>query len=717
VWLECRAANVATAIAIMKGEYEDGVNHAQRALALAEQSGATGLLKAASANLGNLFFELGEFDRAVAFFERAMTAHPTHDKYHAGEWDSLALIRIVQGKLECAADLLRQIQGSVVSENDWRLYANRHSRLTLTLLLIRQGHFEEAARCADAGIDLAHVTGDRLLGTSLVIRKAEALIACSKFDEALDLLDVAAESLPLFAGHLNAEYERTLGQAFAMHGDELRANRHFTRAIRFCRAIHSSPGVVETLRSQESLLAVKNVAGSTHGTTDGDAQRLLQEIAALVMHAGRPELLAAGLMTILQDTGCVAGARSVSRVADEAERPLCSFGTITRRGVVRTLTLGTSGNRTFEVTLEPLPDIESRVTLNAISFLLGNIRDLERAQAEREEQLTLSPDDEPPDSAELSSAVGTMRGAMQFAQKVARANVLVLITGESGTGKEVLARSIHRASPRAAKPFVPFNCAAVPRELLESQLFGHRRGAFTGAERDSPGVIRAARDGTLFLDEIGELGLDLQPKLLRFLESSEINPLGESTPFRVDVRIVAATNANLDDLVHQGKFREDLFYRLNVIRLSIPPLRERREEIPALVHHFIARAATEFNKGRMRIAEEAMEHLLLFRWPGNVRQLQNEIRRMVALADPDSVLRPSMIDPLILRATPKASPPPETPDMAVSLHDNLPATITRIEREMIERALKAHDGKVDAVARALGISRKGLYLKRQRLGL
>jgi hydrogenase-4 transcriptional activator len=296
-------------------------------------------------------------------------------------------------------------------------------------------------------------------------------------------------------------------------------------------------------------------------------------------------------------------------------------------------------------------------------------------------------------------------------------NVLVLITGESGTGKEVLARSIHRASPRAPRPFVPFNCAAVPRELLESQLFGYRRGAFTGAERDSPGVIRAARDGTLFLDEIGELGLDLQPKLLRFLESSEINPLGESTPFRVDVRIVAATNANLEELVHQGKFREDLFYRLSVIRLSIPPLRERREEIPALVHHFIARAATEFAKGRMRIAEEAMEHLLLFRWPGNVRQLQNEIRRMVALADPDSVLRPSTIAPHIVRATPKVAPGAESREMAVSLHDNLPTTITRIEREMIERALKLHDGKVDAVARSLGISRKGLYLKRQRLGL
>src|SRR4029077_17931330 len=157
--------------------------------------------------------------------------------------------------------------------------------------------------------------------------------------------------------------------------------------------------------------------------------------------------------------------------------------------------------------------------------------------------------------------------------------------------------------------------------------------AFTGADRDSLGLIRGAKDGTLFLDEVGELGLDLQPKLLRFLESGEINPPGDTSPFNVDVRIVAATNANLDRLVQEGRFREDLFYRLNVICLPIPPLRERRDEIPGLVHYFLGRATGEFQKGQVRVAEETMEHLLFYRWPGNVRQLQNEIRRMVALAD------------------------------------------------------------------------------------
>jgi transcriptional regulator with PAS, ATPase and Fis domain len=264
---------------------------------------------------------------------------------------------------------------------------------------------------------------------------------------------------------------------------------------------------------------------------------------------------------------------------------------------------------------------------------------------------------------------------------------------------------------------VPFNCTAIPRELLESQLFGYRRGAFTGADRDNPGLIRAARDGTLFLDEVGELSLDLQPKLLRFLESGEINPLGETSPFNVDVRIVAATNANLEQLVEEGRFREDLFYRLNVICLTIPPLRERRDEIPPLVHHFVAKAAAEFGKGRVRVSEEVMERLLLYTWPGNVRQLQNELRRMVALADAESTLTPASLSKSIRQETMRAAAHGNGPEIAVTLTEKLTPTLLRIEREMIKVALRANQGRAEATAKALGISRKGLYLKRQRLGV
>ncbi|MFN2444932.1 MAG: sigma 54-interacting transcriptional regulator [Vicinamibacterales bacterium] len=209
--------------------------------------------------------------------------------------------------------------------------------------------------------------------------------------------------------------------------------------------------------------------------------------------------------------------------------------------------------------------------------------------------------------------------------------------GETGTGKELLARALHEGSPRRERPFVPFNCTAVAKDMLDAQLFGYRRGSFTGAQEAFPGVIRAAAGGTLFLDEIGEIGLDVQPKLLRFLESGEIHPLGEARPLPIDVRIVAATNANLDVLVSEGRFREDLFYRINVVRLAVPPLRERREEIPLLVEHFIEKYSQEARKAGLRLAEETMEYLALYKWPGNVRQLANELRRMVALAESGTI--------------------------------------------------------------------------------
>jgi DNA-binding NtrC family response regulator len=371
------------------------------------------------------------------------------------------------------------------------------------------------------------------------------------------------------------------------------------------------------------------------------------------------------------------------------------------------------------VRVQARTDIESVATINAIALLLHTVRELERAQSEREQHLTLWPIEDLPIDENRAVITGQMRQVMSFAQKVARTSASVLITGESGTGKEILARAIHDHSARADKAFVPFNCTAVPRDMLESQLFGHRRGAFTGADRDYPGLIRAARDGTLFLDEIGEMGLDVQPKLLRFLESGEIAPLGEPGPLTVNVRIVAATNANLEQLVQSGRFREDLFYRLNVIPLMIPPLRERRDEIPALVHHFVSRAAVEFSKGRVRVAEETMEHLLLHPWPGNVRQLQNELRRMVALAETDTVLMPAALAPDIRRVRSKTTltRTGAGAELTVPLGEKLMPTLARVEREMIRAALRTTHGRVDAAARELGISRKGLYLKRQRLGL
>ncbi len=434
------------------------------------------------------------------------------------------------------------------------------------------------------------------------------------------------------------------------------------------------------------------------------------------MHAGRPELVAAELLALLEQLDCITGARALARAAQD-EEILGAFGTLDGNGTTRTFTLGTSRNRAIEVTVAALPDLESQATLNSVAFLLSSVQELDRARIERDERLTLWPVDELPAEDDDSVVTGKMRDLMLLARKVAQSTVGVLITGESGTGKEVLARAIHRYSPRSKKPFVPFNCTAVPRELLESQLFGYKRGAFTGADRDNPGLIRAARDGTLFLDEIGELGLDLQPKLLRFLESGEVSPLGETGPLHVNVRIVAATNANLEKLVAEGRFREDLYYRLNVIPLPLPPLRERRDEIQALAHHLAAKAATEFGKGRVSVGDDLMAHLLVYPWPGNIRQLNNELRRMIAMAEPDATLTPDNLPRNLREETDRLLRRADGLEISVPLNQGLDTTVARLEREMIKVALQASHGRVEAAAKALGISRKGLYLKRRRLGL
>ena len=223
--------------------------------------------------------------------------------------------------------------------------------------------------------------------------------------------------------------------------------------------------------------------------------------------------------------------------------------------------------------------------------------------------------------------------------------ITILLLGETGTGKELIAQAIHTLGDRRDRAFLPFNCATLSLERAESQLFGHRKGAFTGAWQAEPGVIRTAERGTLFLDEIGDLPLDVQPKLLRFLQSKEIHPLGASQPVRVNVRLIAATHHSLEALVEQGKFREDLHYRLNVLPLHVPPLRQRREDIPLLVQYFLTQYSTEMKKPGTRIAPEALDDLMLYAWPGNVRELENEIHRLVALLPAGAVIRSADLAP------------------------------------------------------------------------
>jgi two-component system response regulator AtoC len=313
-----------------------------------------------------------------------------------------------------------------------------------------------------------------------------------------------------------------------------------------------------------------------------------------------------------------------------------------------------------------------------------------------------------------------MRALFQMIETVAGTSTTILINGETGTGKELVARAIHQTSPRATQRFVALNCSAIPETLLEAELFGHVRGAFTGAIASRPGRIEQADKGTLFLDEVGTMPMSLQMKLLRVLQEREFERIGDSKTTKVDVRIVAATNADLAKLVKQGDFREDLFYRLNVIQLLLPALRDRREDIPLLVQHFVnkfAGGSTSADAGitpvhaRVLVSQDAMRALMAFSWPGNVRQLENAIERGIALLGGRSTIELSDLPPEIQGATVAFVPSVEFPEAGV----DLPTMVEQIECDLISRALSRTGGNKAAAATLLNIKRTTLVEKLKRL--
>lgn len=325
-----------------------------------------------------------------------------------------------------------------------------------------------------------------------------------------------------------------------------------------------------------------------------------------------------------------------------------------------------------------------------------------------------------------------MTSLVEEVYKIRSSDVTVLVTGESGTGKELVSRAIHTLSNRKDQIFVPFNCTAVPKELAEGHLFGYKKGAFTGAVNDSPGVIRTADGGTLFLDEVGDLPIDVQPKLLRFLQEGEIQPLGDKKPMKVDVRIIAATNMPLEEKVADGSFREDLYYRLNVIRLRVPPLRERRSEIPPIVNYYVNHYSSRFGKHDITITPQAVDMLMVCNWEGNVRQLCNEIQRIVARAEDNDVIMPEHLSPELKRAAQPLTPYDTgsnikpiasfdgvgmSPFANITEGATLDEAVSELEMQLIRSSLTRHSWNISRVANELGLTRRGLYLKLARYGI
>ncbi len=367
--------------------------------------------------------------------------------------------------------------------------------------------------------------------------------------------------------------------------------------------------------------------------------------------------------------------------------PDCLVILMTGRGSMETVMAATEGGA-FEYLAKPFE----------MAQMVDTIRRAEKSLGAQENDEAASIDDLP--DTEMIGSSPRMIEIYKTLSKVAPTDATVLIEGETGTGKELIARMIHANSKRAQQPFVPVDCGAIAPSLLESELFGTLKGAYTGADRDRMGVFEAAHNGTVFLDEIGDIDLGFQLKLLRFLQEREIRPLGSSRAKKVDVRVIAATNKDVQKLVDEGKFREDLWYRLNVVRLTVPPLCERASDIPLLVHYFLKRYNERY-KLDTKLTDSGLKAMEEYSWPGNIRQLQHMMERLTILAPggriDDAAVRQS-IDQMDSR-------------------DHASDSLADTEAEQIRRVMAATNGNKSRAAKVLGIERKTLYRKLERMGL
>src|SRR6266404_2119970 len=367
--------------------------------------------------------------------------------------------------------------------------------------------------------------------------------------------------------------------------------------------------------------------------------------------------------------------------------PNCALILMTGRGSIETVMKATQGGA-FDYIAKPFE----------LDQMLDTVKRAEAAVGEHAEEKESEIEDLP--VSEMIGSSAKMIEIYKTISLVAPTNATVLIEGETGTGKEMIARMVHNNSPRAQQPFIPVDCGSIAPSLIESELFGALKGAYTGADRDRMGVFEAANNGTVFLDEIGDVELGFQLKLLRFLQEREIRPLGSPRAKKVDVRVIAATNRDVQKMVDEGKFREDLWYRLNVVRLTVPPLCERPSDIPLLVHYFLRRYNERYNLDT-KMTESGLKAMEAYSWPGNIRQLQHMMERLTILAPG------GRIDAVAVEAAIEQ----------MDSRDSASETLADTEAEQVRRVLAATNGNKSRAAKILGIERKTLYRKLERMGL
>jgi DNA-binding NtrC family response regulator/tetratricopeptide (TPR) repeat protein len=703
LWIEASVDLDESSLLSLIGDMRAALELGARAVNVAEDSGWAKGIVAAAANCAFFCVSLGRFDDAQRHLQRAHREAFSTPSYCLALDETRARLAYATRNYELAERLLIAHEEKAETVQPWYELSAQE---TLIRVLLAQKRWPEALDRADRALALAEKTGAVPFLTSLRFVRAEALLSLGRKPEELGLLAGQARSDSIT---LTGSFLATLGKALIAGGSTAAGGRYLRRSDR--------------LLDSNQMLNTETTAGSTNSDPASDTN--LDTAVAVIELGGHPHILAREALAAIDAAGC-ANASAAIVTGTDGERVIETHGWTEREALAaarkpeqfEVVALGSHRDEPWQLVVDPKPELEHRCTLIALRKLIATALTLERYRRDEQQRTALWPAealDGEPESVWASEQTSEVLGV---ARRIAPTALSVLITGETGTGKEMLARAIHRASDRADKPMLPFNCTAVPRDMIESQLFGYRKGAFTGADGSFPGVIRSAAGGTLFLDEIADVPLDVQPKLLRFLETHEIHPLGEPQPIKVDVRVVAATNAKLEQLVADGRFREDLFYRLNVVRLKLPPLRERREEIPPLVDYYLRKYGEELKKGRLTLSDETLEYLLLYSWPGNLRQLANEVRRMVAMAERDSTLTPGQLssDIQASRRTIPATPATE-PELRVRIDQPLPAAVQLLEQTMVKSALDKTHGRVEEAAKMLGISRKGLFLKRRRWGL
>jgi hydrogenase-4 transcriptional activator len=470
-----------------------------------------------------------------------------------------------------------------------------------------------------------------------VLRRVEGtlLAANGQWGEGRHLLESATATFDLAQDRCDATLVRYLIASFADAYDEPEARAALEQQSRALDELGLKPpksmgaGMARLrLKWSQDSAEPRNLAAAA------SIESLVVPLQRLSVRGALPALILRELVSIVQGLFPGRSVRLDELDSTGAPRELLGGSGLTSPTAIE---LGDGAGRTFRLSVSGEAGSADRALLSVLGTVASLSLESATLRGYDERRVSATTDERLPEIPGFLAASPAMRKLRSELARLVGSSATVIITGESGVGKEVVARAIHDLSDRSGKPYVAFNCATVPRELFEGQLFGYRRGAFTGAHTDQPGVIRAAASGTLFLDEIGELPLDIQPKLLRFLENGEVFPLGERRPLRVDVRVLAATHRNLSDLVRAAKFREDLYYRLQVVPIVVPPLRERREDIPVLARHFL-REQTRHGEPPV-LAPDALALLTAHNWPGNVRELRNVIERATAFSPTPSVLR------------------------------------------------------------------------------